>query len=156
MYIVTAQITYDRKDRGITSMLGYSIPANIEIVKFQENQITHVYAGYFKNLPNLKTILLFDNQIADLDDFSFVQVPSVTVIKLQYNRLSMIRKNIFTGLPNLNTLNLAHNEIHEIQLESFRENSALEDLRLQNNLLQVCYDLIVQVILGSKVITHSH
>ncbi len=134
--VITELIIYDKKNQGITNLLDYPIPANTEKVKFQQNLLTHVPAGYYKNLPNLTIILLQHNSILDLDDFSFFQVPSVTEIELHQNQLSVIRKNMFAGLPNLHKLYLSVNKIHEIQPESFRENSALRTLLLSQNLLQ--------------------
>ena len=117
-------------------MLNYTIPSNTQEVWFYYNSISHVPAEYFKNLPNLRLILLQENVITDLDDFSFVHVPTVVQIQLQHNKLTVIRKNFFAGLPNLGSLFLSQNDIHEIQLESFRENSALEYLHLNHNSLE--------------------
>ena len=116
-------------------MLNYSIPPDTQEVWFHSNSISHVPAEYFKNLPNLGLILLRNNLILDLDDFSFVHVPTVVQIQLQYNKLTVIRKNIFAGLPNLGWLFLSRNEIHEIQLGSFKENSALMYVHLDHNSL---------------------
>ncbi len=133
---ITAQITYDRSNQGITSMSGYSIPGNTEQVWFHQNSLTHVQAGYFKNLPYLTQIYLYSNDISSVDDFAFVQVPSLTYISLGNNKLSVIRKNMFSGLPHLASLALNDNMINTIESGTFKDNTALTWLSLYGNQLE--------------------
>ncbi len=110
LWLVTAQITYDKSYQGITNMSNYSIPANTERASFDGNAITHVEAGYFKDLSNLTEIELQFNDISDIEDCAFSMVPSVTLLRIAVNRLSVIRENTFTGLPNLAELRIQNNQ----------------------------------------------
>lgn len=134
--ITHALITYDQKNKGITSTLGYSIPGNTEFIRFDVNSITHVQAGYFKNLPNLTKIHLFMNDISNIDDYAFANISTVTYISLGTNKLSVIRENMFSGLPNLSKLYLYSNLIHTIESRSFKDNTVLTLLALERNSLQ--------------------
>ena len=143
---VTSLITYDKQSQGISSMLSYTIPWNTEKVDFQDNAITNVPAGYFRNLTNLIEITLQDNAVSDVEDFAFINVPTVREIILESNQLSIIRRNMFSGLVNLVSLNLDWNNIHEIQDGSFHNNSALNDLSLAMNQIEII----------SRCIFHPH
>ncbi len=123
--VIASLITYDMSNQEISSMLNYTVPENTEDVRFGWNLLTHVQAGYFKNLPYLTHIWLWNNEISDINDFAFVAVPSVTYIHLGINKLSVIRKNMFSGLPHLSELALLLNMIHTIESGTFKDNKAL-------------------------------
>ncbi len=120
-------------------MLNYTIPADTEKVNFNGNDITHVQAGYFKNLSNLAEIHIVGNDISNIDDFAFASVPSVTFIKIRHNKMSVIRENMFSGLQNMDELSIQFNLIHTIEPRSFKTNTALTILALQGNSLQTIH-----------------
>ncbi len=102
--VISGQITYNMRNQGITSMLNHSIPANTTCVWFQQNSITNVPAGYFRNLSNVESINLENNLISEIDAYAFSGVPSVRKIDLYKNKLTVIRKMMFYGTPNLENL----------------------------------------------------
>ena len=134
--LVTGFIDYNKGNQDITSMLNYSIPWDTIKVSFSDNALTHVPAGYFKNLTNLEGIFLSRNLISDVDDFSFVAVPSVETIYLNDNHLSVIRENMLAGLFKLKTLSLSDNQIHTVEHRSFKDTPVLTNVNLNSNLLQ--------------------
>ena len=117
-------------------MINYTIPKTTEWVLLYRNSITHVQAGYFKDLSNLTHIILYSNYISDIDDFAFIEVPSVKFIDLNGNKLSVIHTHMFWGLPNLAELYLGSNMVHTIESGSFKQNAALINLALYGNLLE--------------------
>ncbi len=140
--VITAIIDFDKTNQAITSMLNHPIPWDTIEVSFMLNSLTHVPAGYFKNLPNLDRILLSMNLISDVDDFAFSAVPTVTDVYLGDNELSLIRKNMFAGLFNLFELRLNSNRIHTVEPGSFNDNNALYILNLNGNSLQTLSECV--------------
>ena len=134
-YINASQIVYQKNSLGITNILNYSIPENTTKVDFDWNAITHIYSGYFQNLPNLTEIRFTSNSISDIDDYSFSGVASVEIINLAFNNLEVIRRHIFSGLPNMFRLLLNNNNIYLIESGALRDNRALTYLRIDNNQL---------------------
>ena len=117
-------------------MLDYSIPENTEKIDFNQNSITHVQAGYFKNLPNIIEIHLYSNDIDKVDEWAFVEVASVSKIDLGYNQLMVIHENMLSGLQNLAWLSLQGNGIHTIEDRSFKDLTALTFLAMHYNSLK--------------------
>ena len=117
-------------------MLDYSIPGNTEKIDFNQNSITNVHAGYFKNLPNIIEIHLYSNDIDKVDEWAFVEVASVSKIDLGYNQLMVIHENMLSGLQNLAWLSLQGNGIHTIEDRSFKDLTALTSLSLHYNSLK--------------------
>ena len=134
--VITAQVTFDKNGEGITNMLSHPIPANTEEALFQHNSITHIPVGYFQNLPNLGSIVIYTNLISEIGDNAFSAVPSVTFINLDNNKLEIVNKSMFAGLPNLQELKLNYNLIHTVQMDSFKDNTALTKLWLFANSLE--------------------
>ncbi len=127
---------YDKSNQAITSIVAYTPPGNAVDIRFQQNFISHVPAGYFVNLPSLNRILLNLNAITSIDDQAFTGTPSVTHIFLDNNQLTIIYELTFAGLPNLEMLSLSFNQIHTIETASFHGNTALTTLDLRDNFLE--------------------
>ncbi len=130
--------TFDMENQSpkITNFTGISIPAGTTQVRFQKNAISHIYAGYFRNLRDLVTIYLYDNQILDMEDYSFIGVPSIKTLHIKNNKLSIILTHQFSGLINLEILYLYSNRISIIQDESFKDLISLNKFDLRWNLVQ--------------------
>ncbi len=134
--VISEQSTFNRQNQGITDMTVIPIPGTTTKVLFPLNSISFVPANYFINLTSLDEIALHQNEITNISDAAFSQVPTVTKINLYDNQLSVIREMMFSGLPNLATLILSENRIHTTEPECFKDNSALTLLNLARNSLQ--------------------
>ena len=130
---------FDKSDHGITNanLMDFPIPADLEEVWLEDNDISWIPVGYFKNVSVLLIIDLYSNQISDIQDFAFAAAPSIEKIDLNNNKLSIIKKLMFSGLPHLEVLDLHDNEIHTLEVDCFRENEALLELYLQENEISV-------------------
>ena len=98
-------VPFDRSDLGISTILNCSIPWNTTHVNFEHNVIRHVYANYFKNLSELIYISFHDNLISDIEDYSFVDVPTVMEIDFSENKLSLIRRHTLSRRINNSSWN---------------------------------------------------
>ncbi len=136
LWVISEQSTFNKNNQGITDITVHTIPGGTTVVRFNENSIPFIPPNYFKNLPSLDSIFLYENVITDIADTAFCQVPTVTKITLRTNQLTVIREMMFSGLPNLATLKLSQNQIHSVELGSFKDNIALTKLELDDNSLQ--------------------
>ncbi len=66
-----------RNNEGITDLTNITIPLGTKNIIFRNNDIAFVPAEYFTGLPNVHKIDLHTNQIVDVQDNSFSQVPSL-------------------------------------------------------------------------------
>ncbi len=134
--VISEQSSLYKCCQFITDITVHTIPGTTTDVYFNTNSISLVPANYFKNLLSLDKIYLYLNDITDIDDTAFSQVPSVKVIDLSINKLSVIREMMFSGLPNLWAIYLYKNQIHTIETASFKDNIALITLSLASNSLE--------------------
>ncbi len=137
--VITANlepVRFDKSNQGVTNMTVHPIPINTEQVMFYDNAITCVPAGYFVNLSALDKVWLYGNQISSIDDYAFINIPTLTYMDFEDNNLEVIGRNMFAGLVNLRKLFLPHNKIHTIEAQSLKNCRALEWLAISNNLLQ--------------------
>jgi Leucine-rich repeat (LRR) protein len=75
---------------------------------------------------------LSDNQIAKIDENSFICLTNLKFLNLNKNCLISLYTNMFHGLKNLQVLNLSDNKISTID-DAFIELSSLISLNLSNN-----------------------
>ncbi len=136
--VTKAQVHYHQTNQGagITSIVGFTPPANVDYIKFYMNAISHVPAGYFVNMSSLDGIWLQKNVISFIDDNAFSGVPTLWELRLHDNDLTVIRTLTFAGLPNLRDLELEVNHIHTIQAGAFHDLTSLSWLNLRDNALQ--------------------
>lgn len=124
---------------------------NLEFLFLSQNSLTIIPERIFVNHPNLDTVALFDNQIAEIYENSFAG-SSVKVLELDGNLLSFINpnwfpnsleiltlsRNLLTEIPkgfnltNLIILDLSHNNLGHLMPGIFNGLNNLEHLRLTN------------------------
>ncbi len=116
--LISAPSTFDRTNLGITDITTHPIPSDAYRVYFQNNLITYIPANLFVNMTSFNIwIKLTSNQITNIADSAFSDVPYLTRIHLEYNQLSVIRELMFEGVSSLQRLWLSDNMIHTIQVE---------------------------------------
>ncbi|XP_072455312.1 osteomodulin [Notamacropus eugenii] len=136
------------------------IPAHIQQLYLQFNDIEAVTAHPFANASNLKEINLSHNKIKshkiehgvfvklpnllqlhldhnDLEDFPFPLPNSLERLLLGHNEISRVEANAMEGLTNLTMLDLCHNQLHDSLLkEKLSQLSKLMQLNLCSNRLE--------------------
>ncbi|XP_014669845.1 PREDICTED: peroxidasin homolog [Priapulus caudatus] len=112
------------------------VPDSTTILDLRFNKITEIRPRTFRNLHNLNTLLLNNNNIRRLVDGAFEGLRNVKYIYLYKNEIQSIDRRAFQGLHNLEQLYLHFNEINHLDAETFSNLPKLERLFLQNNKLR--------------------
>ncbi|KAI8514014.1 hypothetical protein Bbelb_083380 [Branchiostoma belcheri] len=140
----------------------FSRYSNLTTLRLQHNQISTINSGAIEagtfNLPGLRTLNLYNNQLTRLRPDMFVGMDNLgsldlrnnsvhsieagtfnlpglnRTLNLNNNQLTSLRPDMFVGLDNLEGLYLSHNNIHSIEAGTFNL-TGLRTLNLYNNQL---------------------
>ena len=77
--------------------------------------IAKIAKGTVSNMPNLRDLLLSDNEITELEPDWLRNVPSVKYLNLDGNKIAKLKTGTFFDLPNLVEVHLKNNEITELE-----------------------------------------
>ncbi|KAL4220687.1 hypothetical protein ACF0H5_021083 [Mactra antiquata] len=115
-------------------------------IQLNNNKLTEISSGVFKDLKLVDEILLSVNHLNKLDEDSFVNLPELMTLKLNGNHLDSIVAGAFKDLPKLENLYLNVNYLTEIPASSINQLKALKDLNLAFNQIDAIadtYDLLL-------------
>ncbi|XP_037043362.1 leucine-rich repeat-containing protein 15-like isoform X1 [Bradysia coprophila] len=126
-----------------------------------KNEIAELDADIFKDLPNLKDILirndiqemlpvnvfrnnkkldfimLSNNKLTEIHSDTFKELGNVYGLSMDYNQLDVLPANIFRDNKKLHNLNLSNNKLKEIDVDTFKELSDLTNIFLDSNQIEV-------------------
>ncbi|XP_046941817.1 podocan [Lynx rufus] len=110
------------------------LPNTLISVDFAANYLTKIYGLTFGQKPNLRSVYLHNNKLADagLPDNMFNGSSNVEILILSSNFLRHVPKHL---PPALYKLHLKNNKLEKIPPGAFSELSNLRELYLQNNYL---------------------
>ncbi|XP_012384576.2 podocan isoform X1 [Dasypus novemcinctus] len=110
------------------------LPNTLISVDFAANYLTKIYGLTFGQKPNLRSVYLHNNKLADagLPDNMFNGSSNVEILILSSNFLRHVPKHL---PPALYKLHLKNNKLEKIPPGAFNELSNLRELYLQNNYL---------------------
>ncbi|XP_042540893.1 podocan [Dipodomys spectabilis] len=110
------------------------LPNTLISVDFAANSLTKIYGLTFGQKPNLRSVYLHNNKLADagLPENMFNGSSNVEVLILSSNFLRHVPKHL---PPALYKLHLKNNKLEKIPSGAFSELSNLRELYLQNNYL---------------------
>ncbi|GAB1288722.1 Podocan [Apodemus speciosus] len=110
------------------------LPNALISVDFAANYLTKIYGLTFGQKPNLRSVYLHNNKLADagLPDNMFNGSGNVEILILSSNFLRHVPKHL---PPALYKLHLKNNKLEKIPPGAFSELSNLRELYLQNNYL---------------------
>ncbi|XP_049631131.1 podocan [Suncus etruscus] len=110
------------------------LPNTLVSVDFAANYLTKIYGLTFGQKPNLRSVYLHNNKLADagLPDNMFNGSGNVEILILSSNFLRHVPKHL---PPALYKLHLKNNKLEKIPPGAFSELSSLRELYLQNNYL---------------------
>ncbi|KAI0209766.1 hypothetical protein LSAT2_005540 [Lamellibrachia satsuma] len=111
----------------------------LEYFNLQNVQVDGIDAELFNKMPNLKMLLLGENDIGsavanDTESRIFRNIDKLAVLDLERCNLTEIPPNVFSSLQSLQNLNLSRNSLHEFHVELQRL-GALQILNLSHNKL---------------------
>lgn len=115
----------------VPKLLGHVTELNLH-----GNRISHVDSTVFSKLMRLKKLDLGDNEIENIEDFSFKQLSELKYLNMQSNNINSVNMQMFVGLSELERLDLRTNEIENLGFLPFMELSELKYLDLSENMIQ--------------------
>jgi protein phosphatase 1 regulatory subunit 7 len=122
---------------NINDLTGIHILKSIKILVFKENSISKF--DYFDGLPNLVFLDLSFNKIRSLEKGNIGFLPSLKTLILDNNYLKNV--NSLAKISSLNFLSIDNNKIQDISLvEKLAEHENLRELNLNNNLITKNYN----------------
>lgn len=131
------------------------LPASLETLQLQENQITYITAGSLRQLGNLTRLDLEDNRIRAIQPGAMLGLTKLRTLTLKGNRLSHLPPNLPSSLThldvsancisaldpsslgalvNLQVLKINSNGLRSIPEQAFDGLSHLQSVELANNL----------------------
>jgi slit protein 2 len=97
------------------------------------NNIQTIYNGDLHNLPELKSVLLNNNGIQQVEPEVFCMTKQLEILNLSNNKLKIIEPVTFCYLKELKVLSLSNNTITFIHRSQFQNNIKLSLLDLSGN-----------------------
>ncbi|KAJ8916973.1 hypothetical protein NQ315_008373 [Exocentrus adspersus] len=110
----------------------------LKILELQDNIIEIVHKGTFQGdiHYNLEQIYLSFNNIRQINQHTFVNLPRLEQLHLDDNTIESLERRSFMNLENIKRLNLKGNKIATISYEAFQNLPELEDLDISYNKLK--------------------
>lgn len=109
------------------------LPSDTQLLDLQNNKITEIKDGDFKNLKNLLTLILVNNKISKIAPAAFAPLVKLERLYMSKNQL----KELPTKMPkSLQELRVHENEISKLQKASFNELNHLIVIELGTNPLK--------------------
>ncbi|XP_031623314.1 uncharacterized protein LOC116340792 isoform X2 [Contarinia nasturtii] len=121
-------------DVNSNSLKKFALPMG----ESSEPIVLHQHDGIFADMPELRELILSNNQIIDLPRNTFTTngLPKLHYLNLAYNNLSIIPFQIFQSLTALQTLDLSNNRLVTFLDNFFIDNKALIMLNVHNNTIE--------------------
>ncbi|XP_046399914.1 uncharacterized protein LOC124166423 [Ischnura elegans] len=104
----------------------------IKTVDFSGNHL-HGIAGVFSGLPELRELLLPDNNVLEIPGDTFEGCAELSVLDLERNAIRRVDEASLLPLPRLNTLRLGENLIEGLPRGLFQRSRYLSSLSLDGN-----------------------
>lgn len=112
------------------------IKSFLSVIDLSKNKIVSIQDDFFTFAPNVKKLLLNDNQIHKLALNTFNDLEHLEYLDLANNNLNELYRNVFNKLSSLNYLNLSRNKIVGFSYSSFKNLINLEVLNFNSNPLR--------------------
>lgn len=99
--------------------IGEKFP-NLMEFDVSECALSGVRNFYFKNMRNLKFLILMKNKIATIESDAFKDLVSVEALFIDNNMIQTLDKNLFASMKSLSTLFLSMNKIKFMSPTTFK------------------------------------
>lgn len=118
----------------------------LEALFVNNNAITVLPSGFFKNIPSLKALYLQNNKIKTIDDHCFDCLVNLVQLFLQNNNIEVLSNRIFAHLQKLYILYLRNNKIYTLEPECFFGLNNLSVLDLAGNTITMSSTNVEKII----------
>lgn len=106
------------------------MPSSVAEIRLGNNMITEISDDDFKDMTNLRLLMMDDNLIHNISDRAFKPLENLKEMWLSQNELFFIPHGL---PPNLETLYMDNNRIYTMPSRLFRDDSKLKVLSLEMN-----------------------
>ncbi|XP_071443356.1 chaoptin-like [Hetaerina americana] len=126
--------TIDLSFNRVSSLEAGTFRANLRVktVDFSGNHL-HGISGVFSGLPELRELLLPDNNVLEILGDTFEGCSELSVLDLERNAIRRVDEASLLPLPRLNTLRLGENLIEGLPKGLFQRSRYLSSLSLDGN-----------------------
>ncbi|CAG9856670.1 unnamed protein product [Phyllotreta striolata] len=128
----------------------HGLPNLVDVI-LEDDNVTDIEPGAFRNLTYLYLIRIRNNNIRVIRAGVFANLP-VRELNLMNNRIEIIDPNAFDDLPNLLILGLNENKITRISNDWFKQSPRVANINLEKNYITTIPDRILQNIRGVHVV----
>ena len=137
---------------------AFAAQERLEELKLNNNELTEIPQSVFTNLPNLRILLLDSNRISSLYPSTFEELHSLECLHLGGNQLRTLPINAFSGLHLLQMLAIGGNSLQTLPDDFSDDLTSLRVLSLAGNHI---HSLSPSVFDGAKnleqlLLNHNH
>ncbi|MED6285397.1 hypothetical protein CHARACLAT_028898 [Characodon lateralis] len=125
----SADVSLDCSNMKFVTIPDY-IPKNTVSIQLGDNLLLNIIRKDFHDMSNLKNLNFTVNQIAYVEQGSFINLPLLETLYMGRNKLTNLANNMFKGLSNLTVLVLSYNNIEYIHKSAFRSLTNLQTLEI--------------------------
>lgn len=111
----------------------------LQIVDLSNIGLRTVQSELFTKSPNLRSIYLRNNKIAELGDGTFYNLRNLTTVDLSFNNIMTIKPGAFVNAMNIRFLSLKGNQLSAFKGEIFNTGTGLEELDISDNQLSYLF-----------------
>lgn len=138
-YLPESVTTIDLSYNNITELPSdlLLLMPQLENFYMENNKLSSIPTGFFKNNEKLNWIALDGNEITSLEAGTFKGLDQLTILGLENNKISKVDKDAFEGMPKIEQLSLYGNNLTTLEegcLKPFA--GSLKMLYLQENDMQ--------------------
>ncbi|XP_057659279.1 chondroadherin-like [Diorhabda carinulata] len=130
-----------------------SLPKLVDVI-LEENNITDIEPGAFRNLTMLYLLKIKNNIIRVIREGVFSDLP-LSELHLMNNSIEIIHPNAFDNMPKLLLLYLNENKITTLSNDWFKSSPQVTTINLERNYISVIPNKILQNIHGEHVIRNA-
>nr|XP_039247789.1 slit homolog 3 protein-like isoform X1 [Styela clava] len=141
-------ITISFATNGLTSLGANAFAkfVNLEELRMDNNQISHIHPDAFKGLAALTTLTLQENRLTSIEPKTFAPLVNLKVLVLDKNKLLRIDDDMFKDLADLQWLYIRHNTIKTISDDAFAPLKGIKFIHLESNQIGVMYPNTVKTL----------
>ena len=116
-YLPESVTTLDLSYNNITELPSDLLMMMPQLENFymENNKLTSIPKGFFKNNTKLNWIALDGNEITTLEDGTFKGLDQLTILGLENNKISKVDKNAFEGMKKIEQLSLYGNNLTTLE-----------------------------------------
>lgn len=114
----------------------FSSMISLQTLLINDCQLHEINPLWFENLPNLRILNMYNNDIRQVPADAFVSLENLMILNLERASLRNISANAFRSLSSLQFLYLDENHIEDLPNGIFAPLTSLNDLGLRSNRLK--------------------